>query len=179
MAIWRRDFQKRFGIGCIETDLLPAAEVIDREVARDREQPRLKPRASVVLTGAFQHPHPGFLHEIFRLFTLGRQVHQVPQQTVMILRNQAADEFRVLPSQSACNTLRLGLRQPRKCHNHGYHTPCIRSWEPKLRMATHLVDDQTCSTALPAGVADRSSLVAKGRVMPRPPAAASSGRPTR
>ena len=34
-------------------------------------------------------------------------------------------------------------------------------------MATHLVDDQACSTALPAGVADRSSLVEWRLSIPR------------
>src|SRR5206468_4116687 len=107
----------------------------------------LKAQTAVVLPRAFEHTQPRFLNEVFSLFAPGRQVDQIAEETVMILRHEPANEFRVLPSQSTCNTLRLGLHQPRKCHNHGYHIPCIRRRARELRMAAHRIDAKVFSLA--------------------------------
>lgn len=102
-------------------------QVIDRQVSRDREQPRLEAKGAVILPRVFQYPQPGFLNEVLGLFTPGCPVDQISEEPIVILRHHSANEFRVSSSQCTRDALRLGLRNTRKGRHHGNHTLYTRS----------------------------------------------------
>ncbi len=134
------------------------SQVIDRQVSCDGEQPRLETEAAVILPRVFQYTQPGFLNEVLGLFTPGCPVDQISEEPIMIPRHHSANEFRVSSPQCTRDALRLGFRHTRKGRRHGNHTtiyevePRNYAWPRILRMPKGF------QRALPARVADSSSL---------------------
>ena len=109
---------------------------------------------------AFQYTQPGFLNEVLGLFTPGCPVDQISEEPIVILRHHSANKFRVSSPQCTRDALRLGFRHTRKGRHHGNHTLYTR-WSPGI-MHGHASRrcPKTFQRALPARVADSSSLAA-------------------
>ena len=56
-----------------------AAQVVDDQIARDREKPGTEFMATVVLAAAFEHADPGLLEEVLGLVAAPGQVHEIAQ----------------------------------------------------------------------------------------------------
>src|SRR5690348_9030708 len=90
------------------------SQVIDRQVSRDGEQPRLETLAAVILARVFQYTQPGLLNEVLGLFPPGCPVDQISEEPIVILRHQSANESRVSAPQCTRDALRFGFRHTRK-----------------------------------------------------------------
>jgi hypothetical protein len=106
---------------------LVLSQVIDGQVACDGKQPRLETEAGVILPRAFQNTQPGFLNQVLGQIPPGCEVDQIPEEAIMILRHDSANEFRVSSPQRTRNRLRLGFRHTREGSHQGNHTLYTRS----------------------------------------------------
>jgi 23S rRNA (guanosine2251-2'-O)-methyltransferase len=76
---------------------------IDDQVAGDSEQPCIEPGLAVELVAAFQHPHPGFLEDVFRHLTVPGEVQEVTQQAVLILDDELIQQLRIVALEALGN----------------------------------------------------------------------------
>ena len=74
---------------------------VDDEMARDGEKPGFEFRFAVVLMAAFENADPGFLKEILGTLLVSSDVDQVTEQAVLLLLDQAIEQIRVAPLQTA------------------------------------------------------------------------------
>ena len=110
------------------------AQVIDGEVARDGEEPRLEAGAAVVGAATLQDAQPCRLHQVVDEIAPPEQVDEVADKTKLILLDEVVQQGDVSLTKTACDPLRIGSQGLRQCLVAFKHTRGIRDSRPKLRM---------------------------------------------
>src|ERR1700722_3596005 len=84
---------------------------IDDQVASDGEQPGIEPGLAVELVAALQHPHPGFLKNVFCHLPVPREVEEITEQAVLILDDELIEQLRIVALEALGNDsiLAVGL----------------------------------------------------------------------
>ena len=83
-------------------------------MARDGEEPGFEFRLAVVLVAALENADPRFLKKIFGAFFVSGDIHQVAEQAVLILLDQAVEQIGVALLEAARNSLRFIAHQRRE-----------------------------------------------------------------
>ena len=73
---------------------------VDDQVARNGEEPGLEFRFAVVLMATLEHADPGFLEKVLGAFGTAGDVHEITEEAVLILLDQAVEQIRVAPLQA-------------------------------------------------------------------------------
>src|ERR1019366_6859713 len=76
----------------VEAGGLLAAHMIDRQVARHREEPCAECVLVVELVPAFEHADPRFLEEVFRQIAAAGQVHEIAEKAMLVLLDQPVEQ---------------------------------------------------------------------------------------
>ncbi len=86
-------------IRSIDANALVAAKVVDRQIARDREEPRFEPVPRLVAGDLLDYTHPGLLEKILGQGWLPDHSQQKPIQLKLILRQDFSQRIRITVSQ--------------------------------------------------------------------------------
>jgi len=101
-------------------------------------------QSAVELTAAFQHPHPGFLEQVFRGFFVSREEKQVPEETILVVFDQAVEKVRVPPPEPSGYGLAFMFHRTRnrihKPANCGVHSSPV--YEPNSRKDAGSVSEE-------------------------------------
>src|SRR5580658_5012733 len=107
------------------------AALVDDQVARDGEQPGLKPRLPVELAAAHEYAHPDLLKKIFGHLSMSCEIKKIAQQAVLVADDQLVEQPGILTLEPLCNSQIFPARQlisgggrtkSGKCGSKAHHT---------------------------------------------------------
>lgn len=97
----------------VEGDDAAFAHGVDGQIAGDSEEPGFEAGLAVVGAATLEDAEPGFLDEVVDGVAAAEDIDEVADETVLILRDQGAEESYIAVTQAARDLLGVGVHRAR------------------------------------------------------------------